>query len=222
MRLIPLLMTLSCLVATQIHAADAALTPDAALQRLTAGNKRFASGKTQCTKNLLSELQQSKDKQKPYAAILCCSDSRVPAELIFDESLGKLFIIRVAGNVATEVTIGSIEYAVAQLQVPLIVVLGHEACGVLVAALKGEDGLPPFVRDLVKEVSQSVFSAEKDSKNFSEEVHIAVNKNVDYQIEEIMEKSEVIRKAVESKATAIKGAIFHFKDGSVEWCPCKK
>ena len=130
-------IALLLLLGTGVYADAPAYTPEKAFQRLKEGNQRFMTGRQDCIKNYLKELEQSKDKQEPYAAILCCSDSRIPPELIFDESLGKLFIIRVAGNVATDVTIGSIEYAVAQLKVPIVVVLGHEACGVLVAALKG-------------------------------------------------------------------------------------
>ena len=198
-----------------------AVTPAEALQNLKDGNKRFTSGQQTCTTNLLQQLEESKEKQKPYAAILCCSDSRVPPELIFDESLGKLFIIRVAGNVATDVTIGSIEYAVAVLKVPLVVVLGHEACGVLEAALQGAKDLPPFIRDLVKEASLSAAEVKKDAKNIDNLVHRAVIKNIEFQMQELSEKSNVLSKAIKNKQILFHGAVFHFQDGSVEWCPCK-
>ncbi len=197
------------------------VTPTEALQKLKDGNERFTSGKQTCTTNLLQELEESKEKQKPYAAILCCSDSRVPPELIFDESLGKLFVIRVAGNVATDVTLGSIEYAVAVLKVPLVVVLGHEACGVLEAALEGAKDLPPFIRDLVKEASLSAEEAKKEAKNNDNLVHQAVVKNVEFQMQELSEKSNVLNKAVKNQQILFQGAVFHFQDGSVEWCPCK-
>lgn len=220
MRITTILALLLCSVCGVIHAKEKQLTPEEAWQRLKDGNQRFVSGKRECNANLIQELKESQEKQTPYAAILCCSDSRVPAELIFDESLGKLFIIRVAGNVATDVTIGSIEYAIKILNVPMIVILGHEACGVLKAAVKGDPNLPPFVKDLVKEVAFSVITAEKKSNDFNQEVHIAILSNVQFQMQEILEKSEVVKTAVDNNKALIQGGIFHFKDGSIEWCPC--
>jgi carbonic anhydrase len=214
-------IALLLLLGTGVYADGPAYTPEKAFQRLKEGNQRFMTGRQDCIKNYLKELEQSKDKQEPYAAILCCSDSRIPPELIFDESLGKIFIIRVAGNVATDVTIGSIEYAVAQLKVPIVVVLGHEACGVLVAALKGAKNLPPFVRDLVKETSFAVEDAEKESSNFDTQLHTAIIKNVEFQMQELIEKSVVLKEAVKKKQTMFQGAVFYFDDGRVDWCPCK-
>jgi carbonic anhydrase len=219
MHFISVLIPLFCLIiGGAIEAGEPALTPEKALLNLQEGNRRFIAGKRECAENLLNELQESTSKQKPYAAILCCSDSRVPPELVFDESLGKLFIIRVAGNVATDVTIGSIEYAVEYLKVPVVMVLGHESCGVLVAALKDEGDLSPFVQDLLNEVRQAAAAATKESKNFDEAVRIGILRNVQFQIKEILQKSQVVRDAVKNKKILIKGAIFHFKDGRVEWC----
>lgn len=212
-----LLFALVFLFTTSVYS----VTPAEALQNLKDGNERFAAGQQTCATNLLQQLEESIEKQKPYAAILCCSDSRVPPELIFDESLGKLFIIRVAGNVATDVTIGSIEYAVAVLKVPLVVVLGHEACGVLEAALEGAKDLPPYIRDLVKKASLPAAEVKKDSKNLDNLVHQAVIKNVKFQMQDLLDKSKVLDKAVKKQQILFQGAVFHFQDGTVEWCPCK-
>jgi carbonic anhydrase len=204
----------------QIHAAEMMPTPNDAWQKLKDGNQRFLSGKRNCTINYLAELEKAKQKQIPYAAILCCSDSRIPPELIFDESLGKLFIIRVAGNIASDVTIGSIEYAVEILKVPLVVVLGHDSCGVLIAGLKGlQAHLPPFVNDLLNDVSRSVMETKKQSKDFSVELPMAIALNAELQLQQLLEKSEVLKKAADSNTTLFKAAIFHF-DGKIEWCPC--
>ena len=207
-------------LASQISAVEKMPTPSEAWQRLKDGNQRFLSGKRDCSINLLTELEKAKEKQTPYAAILCCSDSRIPTELIFDESLGKLFVIRVAGNIASDITIGSVEYAVEILKVPLVVVLGHESCGVLVAGLKGQQAhLPPFVNDLLNEVSRSVMETKKESQDFSVELPMAIALNAELQLQELLEKSEVLKQAAETKKTLFKAAIFHF-DGKIEWCPC--
>ncbi len=221
MRFISIFATLFVLIGTGLSADEAKLNPNQAFQRLKEGNQRFAAGKTDCNKSLLNELEASKEKQTPYAAILCCSDSRVPPELVFDESLGKLFVIRVAGNVTTDVTIGSIEYAVEELKVPIVVVLGHDHCGVIKAALSGIDHLPPFIYDLLNEVSRPAKEVKaKNLKDFDAEVRMCVIRNVEVQMEELLAKSEVLKKAVQKKQAQLKGAVFHFNDAEVQWCPC--
>ena len=215
-----LLICLLLCVASQIHAAEMMPTPSEAWQKLKDGNARFLSGKKNCTINYLTELEKARQKQTPYAAILSCSDSRIPPELIFDESLGKLFVIRVAGNIASDITIGSIEYAVNILKVPLVVILGHDACGVLVAGLKGQqDHLPPFVNDLLNEVSRSVMETKKQSQDFAVELPMAIAMKAELQMQELLEKSDVLRNATDAKTTLFKAGVFHF-DGKIEWCPC--
>jgi carbonic anhydrase len=115
--------------------AHPALTADEALARLIAGNERFVAGQGRLPtvrKDVLADLAKG---QRPFATILGCSDSRVPPELVFDAGLGDLFIIRVAGNVLSPEVMGSMQYAAVHLQTPLFVVLGHEGCGAVVAAL---------------------------------------------------------------------------------------
>jgi carbonic anhydrase len=213
--------TTVCIAATTLLlAGDTLPAPEEAFQQLQAGNARFASGKRECLINLLKELKQFQKTQTPYAAILCCSDSRIPPELVFDESLGKLFIIRIAGNIATDATIGSIEYAVAVLKVPLVVVLGHEQCGVLITGLKGVADVPPFVRDLINETSFPVMQSEKESTDFLTQLKIATVKNVQFQMQELIEKSETLRNAINTNQVLFKGGVFQMTDGSIQWCPC--
>lgn len=110
--------------------AQTSLSPDAALQRLIDGNKRFAEGRMTLSDEDLKVLRaKTVDKQEPYAAVLSCADSRVPVELIFDQSIGQVFVTRVAGNIATTATIASLEYGVAVLGTKAIIVLGHADCG---------------------------------------------------------------------------------------------
>ncbi|HWF77315.1 MAG TPA: carbonic anhydrase [Caulobacteraceae bacterium] len=119
--------------------AEEKLSPDAALARLAAGNERYAKGDMTSFKLNLAKLRaQTVDGQAPFAAVLSCADSRVPVEIVFDESIGSIFVTRVAGNVANTETIASLEYGVAELHVPAILVLAHQNCGAVKAAIAGE------------------------------------------------------------------------------------
>ena len=119
--------------------AQSTLTPDAALKQLMDGNRRFVSGKTTAHEHDVAILMQHlEEKQEPYAAVLSCADSRVPVEIVFDQTIGHLFVTRVAGNIVTPEMIGSLEYGVAVLGTKVILVLGHSNCGAVKAAVAGE------------------------------------------------------------------------------------
>src|SRR3974390_2536382 len=118
--------------------AQSTLTPSAALDELMAGNKRFVSGQMTAREHDLSILKQhTEEKQEPFAAVLSCADSRVPVELVFDQSIGHIFVTRVAGNVITPEIIGSLEYGAAVLGTKVILVMGHSSCGAVKAAMQG-------------------------------------------------------------------------------------
>src|SRR5215475_7453997 len=119
--------------------AQTPLTPDQALKELMDGNERFASGRMTSFEHDLAILKdKTVDKQEPFAAVLSCADSRVPVELIFDQTIGHIFVTRVAGNLVTPELIGSLEYGVAVLGVKVLVVLGHSGCGAVKAAMKAD------------------------------------------------------------------------------------
>jgi carbonic anhydrase len=119
--------------------AQTVLSPDAALQELMDGNKRFMQTKLNSCDTDLSILKQNTvDKQEPFAAVLSCADSRVPVELVFDQSIGHLFVTRVAGNIASSEIIASLEYGAAVLGTSVIMVLGHAGCGAVKAAMAGK------------------------------------------------------------------------------------
>src|SRR5271169_4176984 len=136
--------------------AQSKLSPDAALQELMEGNRRFASGRLTAFEQDLAILKQNTvEKQQPFAAVLSCADSRVPVELIFDQSIGHLFVNRVAGNIATSEIIASLEYGAAVLGTEAIVVLGHSNCGAVKAAIAGKEvpgqisALYPYIRPAI-------------------------------------------------------------------------
>jgi carbonic anhydrase len=119
--------------------AQSALTPDAALDQLMAGNARYAAGRLTSFDDDLTILRENTvAKQEPFAAVLSCADSRVPVELLFDQSIGHVFVGRVAGNICSPEMFGSLEYGAAVLNIPLLVVLGHDGCGAVKAAIAGQ------------------------------------------------------------------------------------
>jgi carbonic anhydrase len=119
--------------------AQTALSPDAALALLTEGNDRFVEGRlTSLDEDLAILKEHTVAKQEPFAAVLSCADSRVPVELVFDQSIGHIFVTRVAGNICTPEVIASLEYGAAVLGVPVIMVLGHDGCGAVKASIDGK------------------------------------------------------------------------------------
>jgi carbonic anhydrase len=127
-------------VASRRLLAQTRLTPDAALDELLAGNKRFTADRlTSFEKDLAILKQDTAEKQEPFAAVLSCADSRVPVEIVFDQTIGHIFVARVAGNVLTPEIVASLEYGVAVLGVKSILVLGHSKCGAVSAAIQGKE-----------------------------------------------------------------------------------
>jgi carbonic anhydrase len=150
--------------------AQTTLSPDAALQALLDGNKRFVDKKLKSFGVDVAALRKSTiDKQEPFAAVLSCADSRVPAELVFDQSIGQLFVTRVAGNLATPEIIASLEYGAAVLGTKTILVLGHSSCGAVKAAIAGKEvpgqisALFPMIRPAVEQSGGDLETAIKDN-----------------------------------------------------------
>jgi carbonic anhydrase len=127
------------LLSTRPAGAQSALSPDAALAQLMDGNSRFMRGTlTSFEEDLAILKQKTVAKQEPFAAVLSCADSRVPVEIVFDQTIGHVFVCRVAGNICTPEIIASLEYSIAVLGVPLIMVLGHDGCGAVKAGIEGK------------------------------------------------------------------------------------
>jgi carbonic anhydrase len=148
--------------------AQTPLTPDAALQQLIDGNRRFAGGRLTSLDEDLDILKaKTVEKQEPFAAVLSCADSRVPVELVFDQSIGHLFVARVAGNIATSAIIASLEYGVAVLGTSAILVLGHANCGAVKASIEAKavpgqiSALYPYIRPAVDQAGANLEAAIK-------------------------------------------------------------
>jgi carbonic anhydrase len=194
------------------------VSPGEALQRLKDGNQRFVTGSLLHQRQNAARRKELVSAQTPFAAILGCSDSRVPLELIFDQGLGDLFAVRVAGNVAGGDERGSLQYAVAHLHVPLVVVLGHERCGAVTAALEPEserakeaDG----IQELVARIEPNLKTV-PPSGNEAERVRQAVEANVRGSLQQLKEAA-VIKEKIASGEIRLVGAVYDLGSGRVHW-----
>jgi carbonic anhydrase len=178
------------------------LSPDAALQRLMDGNQRFVQQKGQHPDQSRARMKEVAQAQHPFATLLTCADSRVAPEILFDEGIGDLFDIRVAGNIVTPEVLGSIEYAAAILGTPVIMVLGHERCGAVTAAVQGEP-LPGYIGSFVKAIKPAISKTNGES---GDPVDKAVIANVQYQIEKLKRDSAILsQQALDGKLKIVGG-----------------
>jgi carbonic anhydrase len=187
------------------------VNPDAALKRLLEGNKRFVDGKRQTPNQSRLRLQETAVAQYPFAAILGCADSRVPAEIVFDQGLGDLFVVRMAGNVVSPTTVGSLEFSTAVLGSQLIIVLGHERCGAVAAAVKG-DPLPGRIGTFVEDIKPAVARVKGRS---GDAVENAVTANVQYQVELLRGTSVMLTQMIQEGKLKIVGGRYDLDTGEV-------
>ena len=188
--------------------AQTSLSPDAALRELIAGNERSAANQLISITHDLEVLRNhTADKQEPFAAVLACADSRLPVELIFDQTIGRIFVTRVAGNLVTPEIIASLEYAVAVLGVKAVLVLGHANCGAVKAAIK-TDPVPGQISALYPPLRRAVEQSHGDLARA-----IAVNAGV--QADLLRTSSTVIREAVEAAKVSVASGVYDLASGKV-------
>jgi carbonic anhydrase len=202
------------------HEAAAGMTADQVLARLEAGNERFVHGEARfptVQKDVLAELAKG---QQPYATIIGCSDSRVPPELVFDAGFGELFVIRVAGNVISHEVAGTMQYAAVHLRTPLFLVLGHEGCGAVQAALAAKfrgarersrierllENIRPGLEDISADASEQ------------DQMRAGVEANVRWSMRQIMETPEAQERAAEGVLKLV-GAVYELTTGRVRFLP---
>lgn len=192
---------------------------------LVEGNRRFVTGSFK-PKNTDEEKRKMllDQGQTPYAVIVGCSDSRVPPEIIFDGDLGDFFVIRSAGNIVDTITLGSIEYAVEHLDVPLVVILGHESCGAVktaVLALKANVRLTPAITAIVEKIKPSVVKAAKQARAGEEQlyslVELAVDENIKAVKEELLSSSSVVDRYVQEARVVVLEAKYFLESGEVSF-----
>ena len=187
------------------------MTIDNILDRLKDGNSRFVTDK------LEGNLQDSPRRdsltggQEPFAIVLSCADSRVVPELAFDTGLGELFVVRVAGNIANTSSIASMEYAVAHLKTKVIVVMGHQACGAVTAAVSGGDN-GYNLNHLLSHITPAISACGEGAT-----VTDVIKKNAEMTVEDMMTRSSIIRTAVESGQVKIAPAYYNLDSGKVDF-----
>lgn len=190
--------------------------PVSAWKALREGNDRFVSGKPQHPSQGIADRERLVDGQKPTAVLFGCSDSRVAAEIIFDQGLGDMFVVRTAGHVIDSAVLGSIEFAINVLGVPLIVVLGHDSCGAVKATLTAiDEGAVPggYVRDVVERVTPSILMGRREGMTNLDEFEA---KHVNETVQQLRDRSTAIRDALEAGTVAVVGATYHLADGRTE------
>lgn len=193
--------------------------PIETLDQLIEGNKRFAAHNA-LHPNRDEEARSSLLKtQKPFAAIVACSDSRVPVEIIFDAGLGDLFVIRAAGQVLSKEALGSLDYAVSSLGVKVIMVLGHENCGAIDSAIKNYNvscccHIPPNLRSVLEHIYPIFDNKEiiENDENFYEH---AIDLNIHYQLDYLLKNDRFLAEKIKSKEISLVGAKYDLKSGLV-------
>jgi carbonic anhydrase len=190
-------------------------SPVTAWKALKEGNDRFVSGQVQHPSQSVDDRARLAHGQKPTAVVFGCSDSRVAAEIIFDQGLGDMFVVRTAGHVADAAVLGSIEYAVTVLDVPLIVVLGHDSCGAVKATLAAlEDGDVPggYVRDIVERVTPSILLGRHSGLTRVDEFE---TRHVNETVVQLRVRSAAVAQRISEGKLAIVGLTYHLADGRV-------
>ncbi len=194
------------------------MTPQEALDILIDGNHRFANNLT-ANKDLHNLVMMTKEKQHPFVSMLSCSDSRAPVEMVFDQALGDVFSVRLAGNIASDKAIGSLEFGCKYLGSKLIVVLGHTGCGAVKAACDNfKDGHIGEITNLIKpavRLEKSILE-QRDSSN-AEFVTKVCELSVQVQMDEIIHSSEILQDMLANRQIAIVGGIYDLASGEVRF-----
>ena len=191
--------------------------PDDSLRLLKAGNERFQKNKLIHIDLSSTKREELVNGQNPIAVIITCSDSRVPPEFIFNQGLGDLFVVRVAGNVIDDIELGSVEYAVKHLKTPLIVVMGHEHCGAVEAAVEGHgEKQPGSIGAIIDKIEPSVKKVKAMNLKGEELVEEVTNENI-YNSSRVIKGSKIIREELQKTNIKIVEAKYMLKSGRVEW-----
>jgi len=212
------------------------INSDDALQRLVIGNQQFSSGSLKHPRQTAQTRMEVASGQRPFAAILGCSDARIPPEIIFDQGLGDLYVIRVAGNVVDALVLGGLEYAVEDLGVPLIVVLGHDRCGAIATAVQmmgfsprasapgawtWQHGWQPVrtlpvghLSNLAISIKPAVDRAYQKEGNL---VDNAINANISYVVDELKASQPILMRYVKERGLRIVGARYNLTSGVVNF-----
>ena len=195
-------------------AESTSLTPAEAFELLLSGNQRFVAGTPEHPNQDATRRTQIAPVQRPFAVLFGCSDSRLAAEIIFDRGLGDLFVVRTAGHVIGTEVLGSVEYGVDVLDCPLVVVLGHDACGAVAATCAAlDDGMVPagYIRDVVERVTPSVLMARAAGRVRADEI---LAEHVGHTVDLLLDRSRLLAERVSAGTTAVVGLCYDLADGT--------
>lgn len=195
------------------HQAEPGVTPASVLTELKTGNAHHVRHQYQHPHETLARQRELVGGQHPHAEILSCADSRVPPEIIFDQGLGDLFVVRVAGNVATDTEIGSLEYGASHLHIPLLVVLGHESCGAVTAAVQGGDN-EGHITGLISLIKPAV---DRSRGMPGDPIANAVRSNVQMVVQQLRSSTPVLAELVTHGKLKIVGGVYSLETGEVTW-----
>jgi len=191
------------------------VTPASALAELKAGNARHAHHRHQHPHQSTARQEELTSGQHPHAEVLSCADSRVPPEIIFDQGLGDLFVVRVAGNVAMDTELASLEYGAEHLHIPLLVVVGHQNCGAVTAALEGGPA-EGHISTLFQLLQPAI---EKSRQLPGDPLANAVRTNVEIVVQQLRTSTPILSELVTHGKLKIVGAVYSLKTGTVTWLP---
>ena len=197
-----------------VNRDSAYVDPRVAIKKLMGGNKRFVEGKSIKPRQDMETIKKLENGQAPFATIVGCSDSRVPNEMIFDQGIGDLFIIRTAGQVSAAASYGSMEFAVLKLKTKLIVVLGHTECGAVAAAVERPENVPGHIVSLINDIKPAVA---KSSHFVGNAVNNAVRQNVIEQVKSLRDLDPILHAQYIKGEILIVGAVYDIHTGKVEF-----
>lgn len=212
----PMFLIAAMFVLLSGRVADAATPPAAALDRLQEGHAHFIAGQSSVQCATASVREHLAEGQHPFACIITCSDSRVPPELLFDQSLGQLFVVRVAGNVISPEVVGSVEYAVEHLHTPLVVVLGHSGCGAVNAAL-GEAPPEGAVAALIHRIQPALEAAREKGYGPDDLPAATVRENARRGAQALLDGSRAMDDAVRTGELMVLSAVYDLHSGEISW-----
>src|SRR5215510_9602296 len=193
--------------------AETLITAESALAELKAGNQHHVRHQYQHPHETVVRQRELTSGQHPHAEILSCADSRVPPEIIFDQGLGDLFVVRVAGNVATDTEIGSLEYGAEHLHISLLVVLGHDSCGAVTAAVQGGEA-EGHIATLVSLIKPAV---DKSRALHGDKIADAVRTNVQMVVQQLRSSTPILSELVAQGKLKIVGGVYSLETGEVTW-----
>lgn len=193
---------------------NSGITAEQALQKLMDGNARFVSGDVEHPNQSAERRAEVVSGQHPFAIVVGCSDSRVPPEIIFDQGIGDIFVIRTAGQVLDDAALGSIEYGAEHLGVPLVVVLGHDSCGAVKATVEGGEA-QGHIANLVEAIQPAVDEARNEASE-DELLNASIDINIKNIVDQLETSEPILSDLVEKGELTIVGARYHLDSGEVE------